>query len=195
MRQIVARAGRSTRVWCAHRGMHVFAPSKAAVLVVALTAISCLPDPIHVQDVDALGGEAPGVPPGPLHRPGQPCGACHGPDGPATTQFTLAGTVYQSPGRPDPLTNATVRFIDWTGAQFATTTNCAGNFFVSGKDFNPTWPVWTKVQALGQTAEMISAAFRETSCNNCHADPADPAAVGHVYLSSTAIPIPEGGCP
>ena len=165
-----------------------------SVLVLPLVS-TCLADPVHDRDVAQLGGETPGVPAGPLHRPGQPCSACHDSEGPATARFSLAGTVYREAATTAALEGATVRVIDWTGAQYATTTNCAGNFFVRDTDFAPSWPVWVKVEYAGQTAEMISAAFRETSCNACHADPASPSTVGHVYLAQAGSVAGEAGCP
>ena len=52
--------------------------------------------------------EAPGVRRGPLHRPGQPCLLCH--DGALgdPQRFTVAGTVFQTPGAGCRLGGATV---------------------------------------------------------------------------------------
>ena len=51
-------------------------------------------DATHDEEVAALGAEDPAVPPGPDHRPGQPCLTCHGGIGPAKQQFSIGGTVY-----------------------------------------------------------------------------------------------------
>ena len=66
----------------------------AVVAAASGGVLSCY-DPVHDQEVAALGGEAPGVSPGPTHRPGQPCNVCHGGVGPANLRFSVAGTVYQ----------------------------------------------------------------------------------------------------
>ena len=97
--------------------------------IAAWTAIAC-GDPTHDRAVDALGGEAPGVPEGPLHRPGQPCATCHGESGPADSEFTIAGTVYALLGQSQPVPNVLVRIRDFTGTERSVTTNQAGNFFV-----------------------------------------------------------------
>ena len=64
------------------------------LLLIAAGAVFACGDPTHDRAVEVLGGEAPGVPEGPLHRPGQPCVTCHGDSGPASGEFSLAGTVY-----------------------------------------------------------------------------------------------------
>src|SRR5450432_160855 len=64
------------------RPLVVRAMLAGTVLVCALVGCG---DPVHDTAVSALGPEAPGVPKGPLHRPGQPCVLCHGPQGSATT--------------------------------------------------------------------------------------------------------------
>jgi len=165
------------------------------MVALILLGVSCRPDPVHEHDVTKLGNEAAGVPTGPLHRPGQPCGTCHGTQGPAESRFALGGTIYRDPNSASALGGATVRIIDWTGAQYSATTNCAGNFFIRDSDFVPSWPVWVKIEYSGKTAEMISADFRETSCNACHADPAGPSAVGHAYFSEQDAGAPAGSCP
>ena len=87
----------------------------ATLVMASWGAISCY-DPVHDQEVAALGGEAPGVPQGPLHRPGQPCNVCHGGIGPANLRFSVAGTVYQYSVSPSPAANgATVQLQDVTG--------------------------------------------------------------------------------
>jgi hypothetical protein len=69
----------------------------AASMVVAAAISSCA-DPVHDALVASLGPENPAVPQGQYHRAGQPCTACHGPEGPAKTQFSLAGTIFWSGG-------------------------------------------------------------------------------------------------
>jgi hypothetical protein len=152
------------------------------LLVVAFVTAACN-DPVRNTEVSELGAEARGVPAGPLHRPGQPCLACHGGDGPADTEFALAGTVYQRIDGKVPLHDATMRFIDSAGAEYGVVSNCVGNFWASADNFRPVWPVWTKLEYEGNSVEMTSAMFREGSCGECHADPASPSRVGHLYFA------------
>ena len=69
------------------------ASRRVAAVLLAAAVVACV-DESHELQVQALGGEAPGVSPGPLHRPGQPCLVCHGEPGPASHKFVMAGTVY-----------------------------------------------------------------------------------------------------
>src|SRR5205823_5311730 len=86
-------------------------------------------DPVHDERVAALGPEDRNVPPGPLHRPGQPCLLCHSREGEASA-FLIAGTVYLKKGSPVPYGNATVLITDAASTTYRATTNCAGNFLV-----------------------------------------------------------------
>ncbi|HEX4336577.1 MAG TPA: hypothetical protein VH062_11725 [Polyangiaceae bacterium] len=172
------------------------------VLVVSVMATwACSSDPVRSHLVDSLGGEAPGVPKGPLHRPGQPCLACHGGDGPGAPDFSLAGTVYQDATSLHALPDARVHFIDQNGKTYDTATNCAGNFFVMSSDYRPAYPVWVKV-FFGTVADqpvsqpMGSPIYREGSCAACHGDPAGTESVGHVYLSPVPLAVPPSpSCP
>lgn len=167
---------------------------KLAVLaLVAVTSIGCN-DPVRNDELDDLSGEAPGVPAGPLHRPGQPCLVCHGGEGPANSQFALAGTVYQSQTEQKPLHDARVHLIDSVGNEYAVVSNCAGNFWAGAENFRPVWPVWVKLEYDGDSAEMTSAIFRDGSCGTCHADPATPSQVGHVYFADSTKKFSQEPC-
>ena len=166
---------------------------RIAALFVGLCAAACS-DPVRTRAVDDLGGEDPATPVGPLHRPGQPCLACHGSDGPAESRFSLAGTVYQRSDALDPLDGATVRFIDSTGAQYRVVSNCAGNFYVGADNYEPAWPVWMKIEWKALSQEMVSPSFREGSCGACHKDPATPAMVGHLYVGDDQTTFPHEVC-
>lgn len=168
-------------------------------LVVCLP--SCSSDPVKSHLIESLGGEAPGVPEGPLHRAGQPCVACHQESGPADTVFSLAGTVYQDPTSTKPLPDARIHFIDASGKTYDTGANCAGNFFVMAADYSPSWPVWTSVifgVADGQPVEvpMESPIYREGSCAMCHQDGDPIEHVVHVYFAPAQLPVPPpSNCP
>ena len=155
---------------------------KRLLSLLGCVAMAACQDPVRERLLDELGDEDPAVPVGPLHRPGQPCLACHGPEGDAEPRFSFGGTVYQTPGSLEPLHDARVRFIDSNGEQYAVTSNCAGNFYSGADNFKPAWPVWMKVEFGEWTAEMVSPSSREGSCAACHGDPASPSSVGHVYL-------------
>jgi hypothetical protein len=175
--------------------------SSASFAWAAVLALSACADPVHSHQVDALGGEQPGVPEGPLHRPGQPCVTCHGDYGPADSEFSFAGTVYQDAVGTQPLPDVRVTLIDSSGKTHETGTNCAGNFFVIKSDYQPVYPVWTTIffgTQGGQPIpkEMSSPIYREGSCATCHSDPASADATGHVYLSEDPLPLPPSpSCP
>lgn len=153
---------------------------------------SCSADPFMDDAISHLGGERPGVEPGPLHRPGQPCLVCHGGDGPGDTEFSLAGTVYQNEGSRVPLADAYVRFIDSAGRKYRTATNCAGNFFVMRGEYEPEFPVWVKMEFGGATQAMGSPIYREGSCAACHDGAPDRNSPGPVYFAPEGIPFPPG---
>ena len=130
--------------------------------------------------VKDLGEEDPNVPPGPLHRPGQPCVACHGPYYGASPRFSIAGTIFASETKkpnettPVPVEGAVVYLIDTRGSTQTPTTNCAGNFWVNA-EYAPQFPVAVQVQCPDPTTKapvttntMQGRISREGSCNACH---------------------------
>jgi hypothetical protein len=161
----------------------------ALVLAVACAAFAC-GDPVHDDDVDALGPEADGVPKGPTHRAGQPCLVCHGGDGPGGTTFSAAGTIYQVKGQTDPLVQATVHLTDAKGATFDATTNEVGNFFVNASDFAPVFPLHAEIEFQNDEAPMTTHIGRDASCSSCHYDPPGPTTPGRVYLVEDPSDLP-----
>jgi hypothetical protein len=117
---------------------------------------------------------------------------CHGDEGPSATRFSLAGTVYRTRDADVPLVNATVRVIDFTGLQASAQTNEAGNFYLSPEKFDPSWPLWVRVEAEGAEAEMTSPIQREGSCASCHQGQGSPSSAAQVYLWEVE---PEAGAP
>ena len=166
----------------------------AGLLCAAALSAACA-DPEHTDAVDALGPEAPGVAPGPLHRPGQPCLTCHGGKGPGHVEFSIAGTLYKYADTAEPLANAIVRLQDHSGLRTFTGTNCAGNFFVQKTDFALAFPVWTRIEFGGSTLDMSTPIFAEGSCAHCHFDPPGESSVGRVYFAPVGLPLPGGDCP
>jgi hypothetical protein len=168
--------------------------ARAAGLVTALAfaaaAGSC--DPVYADARAALGDEAPGVPTGPLHRPGQPCRLCHDGSLGNPPEFSVAGTVFQDASIPSqPLAGATVRLTGADGATYLATTNAAGNFFATPADFTPVYPMHTSVTTGNTTTMMQSHVGREGSCAGCHFDPPAADTPGHVYAPMTTV----GGVP
>jgi hypothetical protein len=162
----------------------------AGVLIPAL--LGCV-DATHEDQVKALGGETPGVSPGPLHRPGQPCLTCHGGEGPAHAQFSVAGTVYAVRSQSTPAVGAEVQIEDITGFIDTATTNTVGNFFIRSDDWAPTYPTQMQVALGSLTQQMTTHVGREGSCAGCHVAPQGPTSPGAVFVAATASDLPEGG--
>jgi hypothetical protein len=154
--------------------------TRVARLVLVGVLVSACVDESHELQVQALGGEAAGVSPGPLHRPGQPCLTCHGEAGPASDKFVLAGTVFAVKGESAPAPNAQVVLEDVTGSFYATTTNAAGNFYIPDGEWSPTMPVSPQVPKAHQ--QMVSYIQRAGSCADCHTLTLGAASPGPVYL-------------
>lgn len=174
-----------------------FAVIVAAALCAAL-AWSC-GDPVHDARVDALGPETAGVPRGPTHRAGKPCLTCHGGQGPADLELSIAGTVYQT-AAPDspPAVGATVTIFDATqspegGAPHTFVTNAAGNFFAPKSEWSPIFPlhdIAVKAPDIDAPTLMHTTVGRDGSCATCHFDPRGEGSHGHVYLVLEAADLP-----
>src|SRR6185437_13022232 len=87
------------------------APPTLLLLGLVLAPTGCN-DPVPDDEVASLGPEDPNVPPGPLHRPGQPCMACHDGTGPASLAFATAGTIFQDMPDTTPLVAGRVQITD-----------------------------------------------------------------------------------
>lgn len=150
-------------------------------LAAALSAGSC--DPVHDDAVAALGGETPGVPAGPLHRPGQPCLLCHDGASGDPAAFSMAGTVFEEANALLPSVGAVVTLTSADGTTATAMTNAAGNFFLTPDAYTPAYPVHVTSIALGGVRiTMHSHIGGNGSCAGCHADPAGPDSPGHVYF-------------
>jgi hypothetical protein len=154
-----------------------------------LFATACA-DVNHDNEVDALGGETPGGP-SELHRPGQPCTTCHGPDGPADTEFSLAGTVYLLRSSEQPAVGALVDIQDQTGFVATVQTNAAGNFYIAKNLWDPVFPIEPRVSYGGVKKPMTVPINRETSCADCHtADSPSRTSPGRIYVVTTLSQLP-----
>jgi hypothetical protein len=158
----------------------------------AIVLVDCV-DATHDEQVQALGGEDPGVPRGPLHRPGQPCLVCHGGGGPASHTFSVAGTVYALAGRSDPAVGAQVQIEDITGVAFVAPTNPAGNFYITADQWKPTFPLKVQVTLGASIEPMNTSVGRDGSCATCHSGMPGPTSAGTVYAASTESQIAQDG--
>ena len=163
-----------------------------SVLLVAIAATSAC-DPVGDADRAALGPETPGVRPGPLHRPGQPCLVCHDGAFGDPPAFSIAGTIYATPSSPVGLEGAMVSLTDSTNSSppMIMPTNAAGNFYITPDEWTPVYPI-TSVAVIGAPgfAVMQSEMGRSGACATCHVNPAGPASPGQVCIT-----LDDGGAP
>lgn len=147
---------------------------------------SCNLNPVHRAGVNNLGDENSDAYPveSEFHRPGEPCALCHSKDGPADTEFVLAGTVFWGPDRYDRrVDQAYVRFNGPDDARKCYVTNCNGNFYVKAEDYkNLKFPLLVSVErvklpngpnpATDESSlvvrRMSGHIGREASCATCH---------------------------
>lgn len=128
-------------------------------------------DPVRDGAIEELGPEDANVPPGPDHRPGQPCVLCHSPGGPASSKpFVVGGTVYQTDGKTG-AEGVEVGIIDadGNGPKEKVLTSRSGNFFVAEGRWSVTYPFRTGLYRDGKlVVQMQTTVNREPSCNYCH---------------------------
>lgn len=150
---------------------------------------SCNLNPVHRAGVNNLGPERDDLypPDSEFHRPGEPCALCHSKDGPADSEFVLAGTIFwwddpndvQNRSYNDRVDQAYVRVLDANQARKCFVTNCNGNFFVRREDFpRITFPLLVSVERTKEPGKndnesiairrMTGHVGRESSCAICH---------------------------
>lgn len=153
-------------------------------------------DPVYDARIEALGPEDPDVEPGPLHRPAQPCVACHDGSDADVERFSVAGTVYAYRGSDTPAPDVKVELIDARGKKRIAKTNCAGNFYLTIEQFDPTYPIWTSLVVGDYRIDMQSRIGRDGSCASCHAADVSESRTDPVYLYSlTDTEIDRSECP
>lgn len=174
------------------------------LLAAAALAAACNTDPVHTTAVNALGPEVAGIPKGEFHRAGQPCLLCHGGDGPASSQFVVAGTVFFGPANTSPpvgVGNVNVTLEDDTQSQFTVQTNCVGNFVVRPGDWpgHPQFPMLVTISGQPQTQQLVlsmkSHVGRAGSCADCHQYPTDQnyfMTPGLIYMQAQDDPKYQG---
>jgi len=134
------------------------------------TALAACVDESHELQVQSLGGEAPGVSPGPLHRPGQPCQSA-------------------------PAAGAQVVIVDSAASVFTINTNEAGNFYIPTGVWSPVMPTWVPQITLGKTTAIMQTHIsRAGSCADCHTLNPSPTSPGPVYMNrASAAPAASMG--
>jgi len=162
------------------------------VACVAGASISCLGDVVQSNGVSALGEDPTGMRNGPLHRAGQPCLVCHGGQGPANAQFSVAGTIYRSHDVATGVNGVNVTLTDSIGNSITALTNDVGNFYLTPKQFTPTYPVRVTIQYLTVTTPMLTHIGREGSCATCHLDPEGLNSAGHIFVVGSDSDFPGG---
>ncbi len=182
------------------RSSHAF-PGLVAMSVLVAGAAACTFDPVHENEVAALGGsEGPYPAEGEYHRRGQPCLTCHGGKGPASSEFLLGGTVFMGTC-DDPTNKATcdrspagntrVRIRSASKGVKCFVTNAAGNFFVrkgTWDDF--LFPYLVSIERDGKQRAMGSHSSRWGSCASCHKSDASSDSSGQVSILSDNSGIP-----
>jgi hypothetical protein len=177
------------------------------LLFVALAPVAaCDMDPVHASLVSQLGPEAAGIPTGEFHRAGQPCVVCHGDQGPVSSKFSIAGTVFYGPntsmnspgfiGASGTMNQpVTVYLEDDNQTKFQVNTNCVGNFWIRPQDWQPSFPVIVSIGgptlAGGTTTQKMNSHIgREPSCGMCHqvqSYPSQPGAIANYYSTPGVI--------
>ena len=153
----------------------------ASVALVAGIGSSCNLDPVHRAGVNNLGEEKSDLYPteSAYHRPGEPCALCHSKEGPASSVFVLAGTVFWGPDNYERrVPNAYVRVLDANKTRKCFVTNCNGNFYVENDQFSKlTFPILISVEATNNPGKdestlklrtMGGHVGRQGSCATCH---------------------------
>ncbi len=151
-------------------------------------------DPVHSDAVDALGADNSA--PGPLHRAGQPCLVCHGGLGPASKEFSFAGTLYKAQTTKDALEGASVEVTDAMNHKASAKSNKAGNFYLEPAALTPVFPARVQLSFPdGANPPMSTHIGHDGSCASCHADPVTPSSPGHVYLVNDPDSFPGQASP
>lgn len=127
--------------------------------------LGCRNDPVPQQIIDALPPEADS--PSALHRPGEPCLACHTDYEGAAPKLAVGGTIFavNDAGVGVPAVGVLVVINDSAGDSRSACTNAAGNFFIKSDD-------WTEVafplRVRAGSRAMRSLIGRDGSCASCH---------------------------
>lgn len=180
------------------------APIVASLFAASVALVAC-GNPIQDARIDALGGEDPAVPPSDIHRPGQPCLLCHGPYKGAQPEMTVAGTIYgyswdAAHAKDDaiPVANVEIEISDsfGTSPDAPVKTNCAGNFYLTKEQWNPSFPLRVAIrypvegEPNGERVSMGTRISREGSCNACHVGAPNQGSPGWVSCTQRSAGAP-----
>lgn len=181
-------------------------PLLLSALISAFTA-AC-GNPAIDSRIAALGPEAEGIEPSEFHRPGQPCVLCHSEYEGADPEISVGGTIFGTPSKdgslPVVVEKAVVTLVDSEGEVRTTTTNCAGNFFLTKEQWNPSFPLKVEVNypdpgdptRMRPALPMQSRISRDGSCAGCHYGKRTQASPGYVFCEeSPAAPFVAPACP
>lgn len=181
--------------------------SWVAIVCVAIASAGCI-DPYLDNLIDELGEEESGFAPSEIHRPGQPCLACHSEYVGEEPQMSFGGTIFAEPLGQDLilLEGFTVRLLDSEGQIVNIETNKCGNFYTTVEQFDPAYPVRAELWGpstpngddLVQLRPMASRIAREGSCGGCHIHPASGYSPGVAFVPSAFLApdlTPPTGCP
>ena len=167
----------------------------AVLAIVAMSAAAC--QSREADEADALGPEVGD--PGPTHRPGQPCLACHSDrDDRGEKLFAVAGTIYEEQADGLGMSNVEVVITDAQERMFTVFTNEAGNFMihvdpsldapeaVGDGELDvpeaPEFPLNVTIRAGAREQIMRNVVGREGSCAHCHSGPPGATSAGKIYL-------------
>lgn len=180
----------------------------AAGFAAAVGASAC-GNPAVDSRIAALGDEVPNIKPSEFHRAGQPCELCHSKYGGAEPEISVGGTIFATPLKdaaalPTAVQGAVVTLIDAEGVVKTATTNCAGTFFMTREQWDPSFPLRVELSypppgggvGLKPATPMSSRISRDGSCAGCHFGPRTQGTPGYVFCEedpSTPFPVPS--CP
>ncbi len=106
----------------------------------------------------------------PRMHPGMACTACHAASGEGPI-YGIAGTVFPELDEPDDcagVEGVTVRITDSLGAVRETTSNTAGNFYMSSATVNALAPPFTVTLLFEGRERAMLAAQNPGDCALCH---------------------------
>lgn len=174
------------------------APTLLRFSVVALLALAGCGNPVPDARIALLGPEDPAVPESDIHRPGQPCLLCHGPYKGAEPELAVAGTIYgyafdtsDFKAEPVPVKDVIIEISDSFGntPDAPVKTNCAGNFFITKEDWNPSFPLRVAIRYPvpgdedGERVSMGTRISRDGSCSACHTGAPNQGSPGWVFCT------------
>ncbi|MBT3221902.1 MAG: hypothetical protein HN348_22740, partial [Proteobacteria bacterium] len=100
--------------------------------------------------------------------PGHQCISCHEDEG--APEYAFAGTIYAGPTQADDCfgeEGVTIRLVDDNGDTWETTSNEAGNFYLSLADNSVAYPATAYTVSGGVESEMTDPVY-QGECNKCH---------------------------